>query len=57
MGIERAYGRQILDERVCRDRVDVLVIVHPNIFEINEQDVGMTRAEVPGDDGNESTIR
>ena len=41
-----------------RGRVDVLVGVRPSVFkENNWQDVGMTRADVPGDHGNESTIQ
>jgi hypothetical protein len=49
LGFERAYGRQFLDHRVCRERVDVLVSVRPSVLKKNEeQDAGMTRAEVPG---------
>ena len=38
--------------------VEVFVSVCPSVFEKNDrQGVGMTRAEVPRDDGNESTSR
>ena len=35
LGIERGYGRQFVDQRVCRDRVDVLVSVRPSVFKKN----------------------
>ena len=33
--VERAYRCQFLDQRVCRDRVDVLVSVRPSVFKKN----------------------
>ena len=57
MDFERAYGRQCLDRRVCRERVDILVSVRLSVFKKNDrQGVGMTRAEIPTDNGNKSSI-
>ena len=54
IGMKRAYGRRILYVEV---QVDFLVSVLPGFFEKNDrQGTGLTRAKVPGDDGNESTI-
>lgn len=49
--MERACRRRILDLSVC---VDFLVSVHPSVFKKNDwESTGITKAKVPGDDGNE----
>ena len=53
--VERAYGCQFVDQRVCRDRVNVLMSVRSSVFE--KDGCGYDQGRVPGDDENESTIR